>query len=99
MFPAETAVAVVIPETMTGVEELVSVPVPSWPEPLYPQHVTLPSENRAQVWMFPAETAVAVVRPTKTGVGAFIVVPLPSWPEPLYPQHATVPSESRAQVW
>jgi len=37
------------PTTVTGVERLVVVPSPSWPEPLAPQHLTAPPESSAQV--------------------------------------------------
>ena len=48
--PAVTAVASVIPVTVTGVEELVVVPLPSCPVPLSPQQLTVPPPERAQVW-------------------------------------------------
>jgi len=44
--------------TVTGAERLVVVPSPSWPWLLRPQHLAVPSESRAQVWLYPAWTAV-----------------------------------------
>ena len=44
------------PETVTGVGELTRELLPSSPAPLYHQHLTLPSEIRAQVDVLPAST-------------------------------------------
>src|SRR3990172_3731563 len=46
------------------------VPLPSWPKPLPPQHLTLPIVVRAQVWMPPAAmAAMPLLRPeASTGV-------------------------------
>ena len=43
------AVTPLKPETATGVDELVFVPLPSWPLELYPQHSTVPFISCAQV--------------------------------------------------
>lgn len=97
VLPAETDVAVVIPDTLTGVVRYASVPSPSWPAPLSPQHLTVALLSLAHVCSSPPETAVAVVIPdTATGAFEFVVVPLPSWPSSLAPQHRTVPSASAA---
>jgi hypothetical protein len=40
-------VAVVMPDTSTGVDLEVVVPSPSWPMLLLPQHFTVPSVSRA----------------------------------------------------
>src|SRR5580704_4980799 len=81
--------------TGTGVEELVVVPLPSWPSLLRPQHSTVPPESSAQA----ESIAVGPLRPeTATGVEELVVVPLPSWPSPFSPQHSTVPPESSAQA-
>ena len=67
--PAEIWVTPVRPLTLTGVEESVLVPSPSWPDWLSPQHLTVPPARRAQVWSLPAEIWVTPVRPlTLTGV-------------------------------
>src|SRR5438046_945041 len=85
------------PVRATGVDALAVVPWPSWPEPLAPQHFTVPFANNAHEWAPPAPIATAVVRPvTATGVDAAVVVPLPNWPEPLAPQHFTVPFANNA---
>ena len=47
--PVETAAALVMPLTVTGVVRSVRVPSPRRPLPLYPQHWTLPVESRAHV--------------------------------------------------
>src|SRR5580700_2707335 len=92
------AVALFRPETATGVEELVVVPLPSSPYSLSPQHSTPPPESSAQVDEPPEEIAVTPLRPvTATGVEEVVVVPSPSSPSPLYPQHSTVPPVSSAQ--
>ena len=70
-----------IPDTVTGVEESVVVPSPSWPKVLFPQHCTVASARSAQLWSVPAR-AVAVVSPvTGTGVKESVVVPFPNWPK------------------
>ncbi len=38
LLPAATATAFVMPETVTGTELFVVVPLPSWPYRLHPQH-------------------------------------------------------------
>src|SRR5204862_5891237 len=66
--PAETATAVVMPLTVTGVGLKVDgrlgtgslVPLPSWPRSFCPQQRTVPSPGSAQVWNAPAVTATAV---------------------------------------
>jgi hypothetical protein len=98
--PAETATAVLIPLTITGVDELLELPLPSCPNGLYPQHLIVPFESTAQVCPFLAETATAVLIPlTITGVDELLKLPLPSWPTELFPQHLIVLSKRRAQVW
>jgi hypothetical protein len=46
------------PVTSTGVLLSVVVPLPSWPAPLAPQHLTPPPLVSAHVWLEPAEIAV-----------------------------------------
>jgi hypothetical protein len=48
--PRATLVAVVMPDTATGVELSVVVPSPSEPFPLLPQHFIVPSVSRAHEW-------------------------------------------------
>ena len=61
---------------MTGVEEFVVLPLPSWPSLFWPQHWTVLADVSAQVCIKPAETAVALEIPdTVTGVDALVVVP------------------------
>src|ERR1700688_315951 len=84
-WPAATAVAVspAGSVTLTGVDELRVVPLPSWPKPLLPQSYTLPFEPSATLWSAPAATAVAVTpagMDTTTGVDELVVVPFPSSP-------------------
>ena len=74
-------VAVARFETVTGTVERTPVPLPSCPSAFRPQHLTVESLNRAQVWARPAESEVAVVIPeTSTGVAELTVDPLPSCP-------------------
>ncbi|MDP9334930.1 MAG: hypothetical protein M3Q30_16695, partial [Actinomycetota bacterium] len=93
--PAVIAVAVDWPVTTTGVDALVNVPFPNWPEPFKPQHFAVPLANNAHEWALPALIATALVpalKPfTATGFDALVVEPLPNWPEPLPPQHFTLP--------
>ena len=79
---------------------LLVVPSPIWPEPLYPQHVTVRLVVSAQVCAKPAVMAVMSVSPS-TGVGDGRLppaVPPPIWPNSLLPQHLTVASGFRAHV-
>ena len=74
-------VAVVMPETSTGVVREKAVPSPSRPYSLEPQHFTLPSVSMAHEWESPRAMLVAVVMPeTSTGVVLSVVVPSPSRP-------------------
>jgi len=47
--PAASMLTFVRPLTVTGVEALTVVPLPSCPKPLLPQHFMLPSASRAQL--------------------------------------------------
>ena len=77
--PALIATAVLRPVTTTGVDALVVVPLPSWPEALAPEHLAVPLASTAHEWLPPALIATAVLRPvTTTAVDALVVVPLPS---------------------
>lgn len=100
--PALNETAFERPVTSTGESEPepVGMPaLPSWSKRLEPQHRTPPPETRAQVWVPPAETAVAPARPvTAIGEAECAKEPLPSCPNSLFPQHATVPFERTAQV-
>ncbi len=88
------------PVTTTGICELMVVPLPNRPESLLPQHLAVPLEGRAHVWLAPAVMAMAPLRKaTTTGIDELTMVPLPNWPELLAPQHLAVPSESKAHVW
>src|SRR5262249_10983388 len=70
-----------------------TVPSPSSPNQLRPQHTTLPPWRRAQTCCRPASICVASLSPTTaaTGWSLPIVVPSPSCPNPLSPQHCTRP--------
>ena len=89
--------AVVMPDTPTGVVLSVVVPSPSWPLALEPQHFIVPSVSRAHEWRSPRAMLLAVVMPdTPTGVVLSVVVPSPSWPWLFLPQHFIVPFVSTA---
>jgi hypothetical protein len=78
-YPAETAVALLMLLTVTGVLWLLLEPLPNRLEPPYPQHWTVPPESTAQVWVSPAETAVALLMLlTVTGVLWSLVKLLPN---------------------
>ena len=74
--------------TVTGARLPAMVPSPSWPSELVPQHLTVSSNKRAQVWNHPAATErtpdSGVELParamTVTGVRRSIAVPSPSCP-------------------
>src|SRR5205807_2509007 len=89
-----------VPLIVTGTEEPVVVPFPSWPQSFVPEHFTVPSARRKQLWCHqPAVTPTASVMPlTCTEVGARLVVPSPSCPDAFAPQQRTVPSARTAQV-
>lgn len=66
--------------TVTGADELVRVPLPSWPVLLYPQHRTTVLV-RAQLWLAPDAIVDTLERSlTTTGWRLLAVVPLPSCP-------------------
>src|SRR5664280_2178424 len=56
--PAATATALVMPETVTGTELLVELPLPRSPKIFKPQHRTVLSARTAQVWSSPAAISV-----------------------------------------
>jgi len=86
---------------LPGVLVLVFVPFPSWPSPLFPQHVTVLLSRIAQVCKAPAVIAVAV-RPVPRLMGLLGVLVLVFVPSPiaplLAPQHVTVLLSRIAQV-
>lgn len=67
--PSRIDVAVEIPNTVTGEDELANAPWPSCPSSPLPQHCTSPEERSAQEWLRPAETRIAVEMPA-TGQGS-----------------------------
>src|SRR5450432_2732622 len=100
--PAETATAPDSPLTVVGVVTGAALAVPpTSPLWLSPQHITVPPEMTAQVWMLPAATDMAAAESpeTATGTGELVVFPVPSSPSRLPPQQAIVPSVLIAQVW
>jgi hypothetical protein len=77
--PAAISTALVIPATVTTDELVVLAPSPSCPSVPLPQHLTVPSPIKAQVWNAPVDTCVASLTPTTmTAVLESTVVPLPS---------------------
>jgi hypothetical protein len=97
--PVAMAATPLRPATATGVSTSVVVPLPIWPWVFLPQHLTVPSPDRAQVWLsLEARVLLPVSPDTGTGLALSVVVPLPSWPELFQPQQLTVQSVSNAQV-
>ena len=100
--PAVMAVALILPpppDTVCAKLLLDTVPLPSCPELLKPQHTTALSAVKPQVWCPPAAIAVALVSPTTAvGRGRVTFVPSPSWPTKLLPQQRELPSARSAQV-
>ena len=77
--PAEIEVTPERPNTATGVFELLTVPSPSIPKKLLPQHVADPVVRRAQVIVAPASTSATPDSPvTATGTFEGFVDPSPS---------------------
>ena len=77
---AVTALALLIPCTLTGVEKLPG-PLPNCPLELVPQHVIAPVVSMEHAWYEPTVIDDALVIPlTVTGAVEMVVVPLPSWP-------------------
>ena len=90
--PTVTAVAPATPAIAAGAG-LGFAAAPSWPEPLSPQHASVPSFLSAHTFDALLAIDAASVRPvTATGVRCCCVVPSPSWPRVLLPQHTTVAS-------
>ena len=102
-FRAAIATTPVRPLTILGVDAPVTLPVPSWPAELFPQHSAVPFANAAHVCALPAATVKAPVRrpspETAKGRAVFAVVPRPSSPSKLRPQHWTVPLFITAHEW
>src|SRR5690606_14137108 len=78
----------------------VVLPVPSWLSLLAPQHCSRPLLSRAQLWVWPVVTAVAVETPTTATGDDELPTPVlvPSWPEELSPQQRRAPDDSTAQL-
>src|SRR5262245_7092374 len=84
--------------TVTGVNESMVVPLPSWPPEFHPQHFTVAPSRAAHAWNHPRPRAAAPVRPvTATGVDESMVVPSPNSPKRFRPQQ-TVPIDNDAHV-
>ena len=81
MNPAAIWCASIAPVTGSGNACAVVVPSPSSPMSLLPQHCTVLSSSRAQLWRPPAATAAdSGKEKTPTGAPLLISEPLPSWP-------------------
>jgi hypothetical protein len=97
--PALTATTPESPDTATGIDESVVVPLPTWPYEFRPQHRTEPPFMSTQTYPLPDEMPRAPDNPvTCTGLIESSVVPFPSWPEEFNPQHRTVVSPNNAHV-
>src|SRR5260370_102018 len=82
----------------TGTSELLTDPLPSWPEPPLPQQFTRLVDSRAQNVALPVTMVPALLMlRTATGTSELLNDPLPSWPEPPYPQQSRCLLDSRAQ--
>ena len=91
--------------TTTGAARAITVPSPSCPNVLSPQHRNVPSVLTAQVWGASLPPALVAFTPddspdTATGVLLAAVPPLPSDGEPLLPpQHLAAPDVVTAHDW
>jgi hypothetical protein len=75
--------------------KLLVPPEPNRPLPPFPQHLTSPVDNTAQVWASPHETEDTpeeMMEPDGT-LFVLLVPPFPSCPLLLRPQHFSAPSE------
>src|SRR4051812_11498513 len=100
--PAEIETTFPVSGTVTGLEASVWVPSPSWPQMFQPQHLTLPVDISAHVWLEPPTSCVTpeLIPTTFVGEFLFIVLPSPSWLRSFCPQHiAPPPAELIAQAW
>src|SRR5690606_18343275 len=99
--PAKMRTAVVMLGTSAGAWTVVpSVPLPSCPYWLRPQHVTVPALRRAHACDSPIATSTAPITPgTRAGTecARLSVAPVPRMPLPFEPQHETPPSPWIAQ--
>src|SRR5260370_16216458 len=64
--------------TSFGRAESVVVPLPSWPQPFWPQQSAVPPDKSAHVCIWPALTMTPATPGTTVGVRAPVVVPFPS---------------------
>ena len=96
--PAEIASTPERLVTITGVDELMVVPLPSWPDVLAPQHLTVPFASSAHEWLPPAVIATALREAAhddgRRRVGGGAVAQLTGT---VAPQHLTVPFTTSAQ--
>src|SRR5437588_1937543 len=85
------------PATLVGVGvQAVTVPMPSWPRPLAPQHQPSPAESMPQVVSSPASMRVKVMLPA-AWLGTTecpVADPLPKAPALLVPQQYALPAVS-----
>src|SRR6516225_2720043 len=65
------------PLTATGVDELVKVPLPSWPNRLRPQHLTVPSVIATHEWSPPDVIVALTARAPARGATAAAGTTLP----------------------
>ena len=85
------------------------MPLPSSPDPLPPQAMTVPSLSSARLCTPPPETAVTPLNPltlsglvlhgSKEQVSGPLSLSMPSCPSSFAPQALTVPSLSSASAW
>jgi hypothetical protein len=96
--------AVARPDTATGAVTALDIePLPSWPLPSSPQHMTFPVDNSAQLELLPAVTPVTVGLDMPVTVDGVIMAvpevwPLPSCPYTLLPTHWTLPVFNKAHT-
>ena len=79
-----------MPETETGVDDDVDVPLPNCPCGLSPQHLIVPPDINAHAKSADASDAIFVteeIPDTATGVVEIVVVPFPNWPTVFLPTH------------
>ena len=99
--PAEMAVTPALkPTTSCAISAPSSLPVPSWPEALSPQHFAMPPPVSAQVCSYRRRWPSRRSQPDNVpGVSAVVVVPLPSWPLVPTPALRGPTADQRASVY
>jgi hypothetical protein len=89
--PPEIATAVLMPETVCGLDFADDGAAPVPPKPFSPQQLTAPVTKSTQVFFSEAAIAIALALKPETAFGDVPPPPFPDWLPSLSPQHLTAP--------